>query len=190
MELRTFSNGQYTGRFMLHRNPAPGHPSAPASSPWLSPISPATPSGPARRTRPKRRQTESCCMACRACVCYWMGGRGSLASPGSRVNVHSREYQGVSTLGSVGCAFVVAPKGADRRLGDTELDISVEVRVVGRVHLRDQRLVARFEYQDVQVRRPEGVAVLGLEQAPHDRVRRDGVTGHSPSGTTSAPPRR
>src|SRR6185437_16659847 len=88
-----------------------------------------------------------------------------------------RAFEGVPGRFDTGIGWVrlvVAPEGANRRLGDTELDISVEVRVVGRVHLRDQRLVALFEYQDVQVRRPEGVAVLGLEQAPHDRVRRDG----------------
>ena len=45
VELRTFSNGQYVGRFMLIPKPGPGHPSAPASSPWPSPTSPATPLG-------------------------------------------------------------------------------------------------------------------------------------------------
>ena len=34
---------------------------------------------------------------------YLMGGRGSLAAPGSRVNVHSSEYQGVPALESAGC---------------------------------------------------------------------------------------
>jgi hypothetical protein len=34
---------------------------------------------------------------------YLMGGRGSLAAPGSRVNVHSSEYQGEPTLEPAGC---------------------------------------------------------------------------------------
>jgi hypothetical protein len=43
--------------------------------------------------------------------CYWMGGRGSLASPGSRVNVHSREYPVTG----------YRPKGyADRPMGPPE----------------------------------------------------------------------
>ncbi len=40
---------------------------------------------------------------------YLMGGRGSLAAPGSRVNVHSSEYQGVLTLKSVGAIRSLPP---------------------------------------------------------------------------------
>ena len=98
-------------------------------------------------------------MACRACGLL-LDGR--TWQPGFARLEGERAFEGVPGRFDAGIGWVrlvVAPEGADRRLGDTELDISVEVRVVGRVHLRDQRLVARFEYQDVQVRWPEGVAV-------------------------------
>ena len=67
---------------------------------------------------------------------------------------------------------------AEQRLRHAELDVGIDVGIVGVVDLRDQDLEARLEDQRMQMRRPHGVAILCLQQAADHAVRRDGIADH------------
>src|SRR5262249_30553885 len=69
---------------------------------------------------------------------------GRLREPGRAGLEGERALKGVPGSPGAGTGrvrLVVTQDLTDRRAGDAELDIGVEVRVVGRVDLRDQRLV-------------------------------------------------
>src|SRR3954452_25386130 len=68
-------------------------------------------------------------------------------------------------------ADVVADQGA----GDAKLDVGLELVIVVRVDLRDQRLVALLEYQKVQMRGPKIVPPGGAHQIADRPVDRDRV---------------
>src|SRR5688572_20820344 len=72
---------------------------------------------------------------------------------------HERLIERIPIAFDVGCRGLLArgvfPVVADQRAGDAELDVCLKLVVVRRVDLRDQRLEAFPENEEVQMRRAE-----------------------------------
>src|SRR3954453_9054518 len=76
-------------------------------------------------------------------------------------------------VGRRGTARFVPHVIADQGARDAELRIRLQIRIVGRVDLRDQRLEALLENQKMQVRRTEVVPLCSAQEIADRPVNRN-----------------
>ena len=106
-----------------------------------------------------------------------IGGRGNFETPGSIVNVKSREYHGPVTSADRRLLVLMQDVVAHKRAGNTELHVRFKIHIVVHINLRDVSLVALLENEEMQMRGSHVVAALKPDQIPHRAINWNWITG-------------